>query len=119
MEQSKNNNIAYSELLNRCWEDPEYLAKFKDDPIAALEDFGISTVPGAKYHVVPENEMKPSTEVDIYLPYKEKPGLVTLDDDMLEEAAGGTFICPSTITIEVQSTSVLEQTSVNTLIAGV
>lgn len=103
MPQSKNNNIAYSELLNRCWEDPEYLAKFKENPIAALEDFGIPIVPGAKYHVVPENEAKPSTDEDIYLPYKERPGLVTLDDDMLEEAAGGTFICPSTNTIELQS----------------
>lgn len=103
MTQAKNNNIAYSELLNRCWEDPEYLAKFKENPIAALEDFGIPTIPGAKYHVVPENEVKPSTEADIYLPYKEKPGLVTLDDDMIEEAAGGNLICPYTISIEVQN----------------
>ena len=89
MDQAKKNNIAYAELLNRCWEDAGYLAKFKADPAAALEEFGIPTVAGATYHVVPEDEVKPSTETDIYLPYFEKPALAKLDDSMLEDAAGG------------------------------
>ena len=92
MEQNKDYRIAYSELLNRCWEDPEYLAKFKENPAAALEDFGIPTVPGAQYHIVARDEMKPSTMEDIYLPFQEKPGLQTLNDDMLDDAAGGGFL---------------------------
>ena len=92
MDQAEKNNIAYAELLNRCWEDAGYLAKFKADPAAALEEFGIPTVVGATYHVVPEDEVKPSTETDIYLPYYEKPSLTTLDDDMLDAAAGGGFM---------------------------
>lgn len=92
MGQDKDYRIAYSELLNRCWEDPEYLAKFQADPIAALEDFGIPTVPGAKYHIVPQDELKPSTEEDIYLPFQEKPGLRMLGDEMLDGAAGGGFL---------------------------
>ena len=108
MDQAKKNEIAYAELLNRCWEDAGYLEKFMADPAAALEEFGIPTVPGATYHVVPEDEVKPSTETDIYLPYKEKPGLRALDDDMLEQAAGGacvTAIMPQT---SIAVTSVAE-----------
>ena len=82
-------NIAYAELLNRCWDDPAYLAKFKADPAAALEDFGIPTVPGATYHIVAESEMKPSTAEDVYLPYQDKPGLNMLDDDAFDAVAGG------------------------------
>ena len=82
-------NIAYAELINRCWEDADFLAKFKENPAAALEEFGIPTIPGATYHVVAEADMKPSTETDIYLPYEDKPKLRTLDDDMMDDAAGG------------------------------
>ena len=92
MDQANKYDIAYAELLNRCWDDAEYLAKFKENPAAALEEFGIPTVAGATYHIVPEDEIKPSTATDIYLPYFDKPGLTTLDDDMLDSAAGGGFI---------------------------
>jgi hypothetical protein len=92
MDQGKDYNIAYAELVNRCWEDPAYLAKFKEDPAAALEEFGIPTVPGATYHIVAPNDVKPNTETDIYLPYQDKPGLQTLEDDMLDGAAGGGFV---------------------------
>ena len=47
MGEEKDYNIAYAELVNRCWEDPEYLAKFKEDPISALEEFRIPTKSGA------------------------------------------------------------------------
>ena len=92
MDQGQKNNIAYAELLNRCWDDPAYLAKFKENPSAALEEFGIPTVPGATYHVVAEDEMKPSTEKDIYLPYSEKPKLQVMNDDLLDDVAGGGFV---------------------------
>ena len=92
MDQGKDYNIAYAELINRCWEDPAYLAKFKEDPAAALKEFGIPTVPGATYHVVPLDELKPGTETDIYLPYQDKPALQTVGDDMLDAAAGGAGI---------------------------
>lgn len=92
MDQGKDYNIAYAELVNRCWDDPEYLAKFKEDPAAALEEFGIPTVPGATYHIVAPNDVKPNTETDIYLPYQDKPGLQTMGDDMLDAVAGGGFV---------------------------
>ena len=43
MDLIKTDQIAYAELLNRCWEDPAYLAKFREDPVACLTDFGIGT----------------------------------------------------------------------------
>ena len=92
MSEEKDYNIAYAELVNRCWEDPEYLAKFKEDPISALEEFRIPTKSGATYHVVSLNDIKPSTEEDIYLPFQEKPGLQSMGDDMLDNVAGGSFM---------------------------
>ena len=106
MSQSDKNNVAYAELVNRCWDDPEYLAKFKADPAAALEEFGIPTVAGANYHIVAPGEMKPSTKEDIYLPFQDKPGLRTLGDDLLDEAAGGTsvnLVMPFSSTIAVET----------------
>ena len=92
MDQAKNYNIVYAELVNRCWDDPEFLAKFKENPIAALEEFGIPTVLGATYHVVSPNDVKPNTETDIYMPYQDKPGLQTMGDDMLDDVAGGGIV---------------------------
>ena len=92
MDQGKDYNIAYAELINRCWDDPKYLAAFKENPIAALEEYGIPTVPGATYHIVAPNDVKPNTEKDVYLPYQDKPGLQTMGDDMLDDVAGGGFI---------------------------
>lgn len=92
MDQGKDYNIVYAELVNRCWDDPDFLAKFKENPIAALEEFGIPTVAGATYHVVSPDDVKPNTETDIYLPFQDKPGLQTLNDDLLDAAAGGGFV---------------------------
>ena len=38
------------------------------------------------------NDIKPSTEEDIYLPFQEKPGLQSMGDDMLDNVAGGGFM---------------------------
>ena len=103
MDQGKKNNIAYAELLNRCWEDPEYLAKFKENPAAALEEFGIPTVPGATYHVVAPDDVKPNTAEDIYLPYDEKPKLNTMSDDLLDDMAGAGFVWKSSNIIASQN----------------
>ena len=92
MSEERDYNIIYAELVNRCWDDPEYLAKFKEDPAAALEEFGIPTVAGANYHIVAPGEMKPSSKEDIYLPFQDKPGLQVMGDDMLDDVAGGGFI---------------------------
>ena len=92
MDQKKKYLIAYGELLNRCWDDPEYLAKFKADPAAALEDFGIETVPGARYHIVAPEDMKQSTMEDIYLFYMDNPDDQELDEEMIGKVAGGGFI---------------------------
>lgn len=89
MDQIKKNNIAYGKLLNKCWDDPDYLEKFRKDPAACLEEFGIKTIPGAKYHIVAPEEMKPSTREDVYLYYMPKPEVVNLDDDVLKKIAGG------------------------------
>ena len=103
MDQSKDYNIAYAGLVNRCWDDPEYLERFKGNPAAALEEFGIPTVPGATYHIVAPGDVKPNTEKVVYLPYQDKPGLRALEDDMLDAAAGGTFISPHTNTTVIQN----------------
>ncbi len=52
MEQKKDKRIAYAEILNRCWEDAEFLKRFRSCPADILTEFGIETVPGADYHVV-------------------------------------------------------------------
>ena len=100
MNQEKNYRIEYGELLNRCWKDPKYLAKFRENPAAVLEDFGIPTVPGARYHVVNQDEMKPSTTEDIYLPYMEKPKTRELSiEDVDDVAGGGWFITSSNVVV--------------------
>lgn len=85
------NQIAYAELINRCWEDPDYLAKFKEDPASALEEFGIETVAGAKYHIVSSEDMQPDTAEDIYLPYAENPKTHKLSIEEVDKIAGGGF----------------------------
>ena len=89
MKMDKKERIAYAELLNRCWEEPEYLVKFRKDPAAALEDFGLPTAPGARYHVVDADRIVPSTPEDIYLPFMPRPETVELNDQMLEAVACG------------------------------
>ena len=116
MDQGKNYNIAYAELINRCWEDPAYMAKFKEDPAAALEEFGIPTVPGANYHIVAPDDAKPNTEKDIYLPYQDKPSLQTVGDDMLDAAAGGTLISPHSNTNVIQN-AVANETVIAAIVA--
>ena len=85
------NQIAYAELINRCWEDPEFLAKFKEDPASALQEYGIETKSGVTYHIVSSNEMKPDTEEDVYLPYADNPKTRKLNIEELKDAAGGGF----------------------------
>ena len=92
MDQFKKNHIAYAELLNRCWEDPSYLEKFRKDPAAALEEFGIPTVPGARYHIVEPDKMQPSTQEDIYLPYTPEPESRVLSDEMLSTVSVGDMV---------------------------
>ena len=88
MKNSKN-NIAYAKLLNKCWEDPAYLEKFRADPAAALAEFGITAPAGARFHIVAPEEMKPSTQEDVYLYYIPKPEVANLDDRALDQVAGG------------------------------
>lgn len=92
MDKIKKNYIAYGKLLNKCWDDPDYLAKFREDPATCLEEFGIRAIPGAKYHIVAPEEMKPSTKEDVYLYYMPKPEVVNLDDDVLKNIAAGKVI---------------------------
>ena len=89
MNQIKKNNIAYGKLLNKCWEDPAYLEKFRADPAAALREFGIPTPPNARYHIVDPKDMKPSTNEDVYLFYMDKPEVTSLSDSTLNQVAGG------------------------------
>ena len=89
MNQENNVRIAYGKLLNRCWKDPKYEAKFRENPAACLEEFGMPTVPGAKYHIVKPEDMPPSTEQDIYLPWIEKPKTRELSIDMVDAVASG------------------------------
>lgn len=89
MDQIRKNNIAYAKLLNKCWDDPAYLEKFRADPAAALKEFGIPTPPNARYHIVAPVDMKPSTDEDVYLYYTERPRITTLDDKLLNKVAGG------------------------------
>ena len=89
MNQENTVRIAYGKLLSRCWKEPDYLAKFREDPAACLEEFGIPTVSGANYHIVKPEEMQPNTEQDIYLPYTEKPKTRELSIDMVDAVASG------------------------------
>ena len=89
MDQIKKNNIAYAKLLNKCWDDPAYLEKFRADPAAALKEHGIPTPPNARYHIVDYKDMKPSTNEDVYLYYMDKPQISSLNDAMLTKVAGG------------------------------
>ena len=89
MDQIKKNNIAYAKLLNKCWDDPAYLEKFRADPAAALKEFGIPTPPNARYHIVAPQDMKPSTKEDVYLYYMDKPEVTSLNDETLSKVAGG------------------------------
>ena len=57
MDQKKEKRIAYAELLNRCWEDAEYLERFRNDPATVLAEAGIETVTGAVYHVVEQSDV--------------------------------------------------------------
>ena len=91
MNQENNVRIAYGKLLSRCWKEPDYLAKFREDPAACLEEFGIPTVSGANYHIVKPEEMQPNTEQDIYLPYTEKPKTRELSIDMVDAVASGSY----------------------------
>ena len=91
MNQENNVRIAYGKLLNRCWKDPKYEAKFRENPAACLEEFGMPTVPGAKYHIVKPEDMPPSTEQDIYLPWIEKPKTRELSIDMVDAVASGSY----------------------------
>ena len=89
MDQIKTNNIAYAKLLNKCWDDPAYLEKFRADPAAALKEHGIPTPPNARYHIVDPKDMKPSTNEDVYLYYVDKPQITSLSDAALTKVAGG------------------------------
>ena len=89
MDQIKKNNIAYAKLLNKCWDDPAYLEKFRADPAAALKEHGIPTPPNARYHIVDPKDMKPSTNEDVYLYYMDKPEVTNLSDSTLDKVAGG------------------------------
>ena len=88
-EQNKQIRIKYAELLNRLWDDPELLKKFQDNPEEVLKEAGIPTIPGAKYHIVAPEDMKPITETDIYLPYTPKPDSQELMDETLANITGG------------------------------
>lgn len=88
-EQNKQIRIKYAELLNRLWDDPELLKKFQDNPEEVLKEAGIPTIPGANYHIVAPEDMKPITETDIYLPYTPKPDSQELMDETLANITGG------------------------------
>ncbi len=112
MDQIKKNKIAYNKLLNKCWDEPEYLAKFREDPAMCLAEFGIQPIPGAKYHIVAPEEMKPSTNEDIYLPYMPKPEVTNLSAETLNKIAGGTVIPPAPEPETQDSTQVSQYTQV-------
>ena len=105
MDQIKKNNIAYAELLNRCWDDQEYKAKFFEDPATVLQQYGIETVPGARYHTVEPEKMQPSTPEDIYLPITPQPKFRLLDDqDLTAVASGDWFYMNSNVVVNVNAT---------------
>lgn len=105
MDQIKKNNIAYAELLNRCWDDQEYKSKFFEDPATVLQQYGIETVPGARYHIVEPEKMQPSTPEDIYLPFTPQPKFRLLDDqDLTAVASGDWFYMNSNVVVNVNAT---------------
>jgi len=73
---------AYGQIIARAWSDPDFAAKLKSDPAAALAEAGIDVPEGAKItsYFATENEIvvlvppKPSEE---------------LTDEALEAMAGG------------------------------
>ena len=119
MDQIKKNLIAYAELLNRCWDDPEFLAKFKEDPAPVLEEYGIRTIKGARYHVVEAEDMKPDTQEDIYLPYKDTPEVRQLSVEELSDVAGGGFVWKSSNVVVRSNIAVDTQGAVESMAAAV
>lgn len=94
------------------------MAQFKENPVAALEEFGIPTVPGATYHIVSQDEMQPNTATDVYLPYVDKPTLRTLDDDMLDSAAGGGILITKSNIITNKNAVAVSDAAVATEVAA-
>ena len=72
-EQSKQIRIKYGEILNRVWEDTDLSKKFSENPVEVLKEYGFPIKEGANYHSVAPEEVKPSTDTDIYLPFVPKP----------------------------------------------
>ena len=114
MDQIKKNNIAYGKLLNKCWDDPAYLEKFRADPAAALKEFGIPTPPNARYHIVAPQDMKPSTKEDVYLYYMDKPEVTSLNDETLSKVAGGVVPKPEPHEPIMESVDVMTHVEVGT-----
>ena len=119
MDKAKNQEIAYAELVNKCWEDPGYLAKFKADPAAALKEFGIEAPENATYHIVAPADLQPNTDTDIYLPYEDKPALKTMGDDTLDSMAGGGFMITSSNIITNKNAIAANDIAVDTEAAAV
>ena len=93
---AENNAQAYGQVIARAWSDPDFAAKLKSDPAAALADAGIEVPEGAKVtsYFAEENE------VVVLVPAKPSE---ELSDEALEAVAGGgtagtlgTAGCPAT-----------------------
>ena len=116
MDQVIKNRIAYAELLNRCWDEPEYLERFREDPESCLKEYGIDAPPEARYHIVAPEDMQMSTDEDVYLYYMEKPATGELDEEALEKVAGGGWFWTSS-NILVNSNAMVDGTAVGESIA--
>ena len=119
MDKAKNQEIAYAELVNKCWEDPGYLAKFKADPAAVLAEFGIEVPEGVTCHIVAPADMQPNTATDIYLPYEDKPALKTMGDDALDGMAGAGWVITSSNIITNKNAIAVNDVAVDTEAAAV
>lgn len=80
-------SIAYAEIMNRCWEDPAYLERFRSDPGAVLEEYGIPTLAGVRYHVVDQTPGR----LFIILPKDAPEDCGEKTTAQLRERLGGSF----------------------------
>lgn len=123
-EQSKQIRIKYGEILNRVWEDTDLSKKFSENPVEVLKEYGFPIKEGANYHIVAPEEVKPSTDTDIYLPFVPKPESKELVEKALAGITGGTdLIAPyfntSVVEVFTQSAVLDIDVSVTVVIAGV
>ncbi len=76
---------AIAKIIQRCWEDDGYQARFMKEPHAVLKEAGVEVPEGLQIKVVQ------NTDDVQYLAIPAKPGAASgeLDDSALEGVAGG------------------------------